>query len=153
MTSLPHTLLTVLRLDVAFGAMTSIGKTPLGHRRIARVTGGTFDGTRLSGVVTEGADWVINRPDGVMLIDVRLSLRTHDGANIYITYQGRFLADTPAMDRFRKGEILAPSDYSLAIVAKFECGDDRYQWLNDSIVVGTGEQTATGPTYSLYQIG
>ena len=117
------------------------------------MTGGAFEGPRLSGAVIEGADWVLNRPDGVMLIDVRLSLRTHDGANIYLTYQGRFLAAAPAMERFRKGEILASSEYSLAIVAKFECGDERYRWLNDSIVVGTGEQTATGPVYTLYEVG
>jgi hypothetical protein len=153
METLPHKHLTTLRLAVAFDAMTSIGKTPGGHRQIAPVTGGTFEGQRLGGVVVGGADWVIHRADGVMVIDVRLTLRTHDGASIYLTYQGRFLAGEAAMARFRKGELLDPSEYSLAIVAKFECGDERYQWLNNVIAVGAGEQTGTGPTYILHEIG
>jgi hypothetical protein len=153
MTSLQHTLLTTLTLTVDFRGMTTIGDTPAGLRRIAPVIGGTFAGERLSGTVIGGADWVINRPDGVMLIDVRLTLKTDDGAMIYLTYQGRFLATAEVMARFAKGAVLDPSEYALAVVARFESGDERYRWLNDAVVVGTGEQTATGPVYSLFTIG
>ena len=79
------------------------------------------------------------------MIDVRLTLETQDGALIYLTYQGRFLAEPDAMRRFGKGEQLAPHEYSLAMIAKFECGNERYAWLNNAVAVGTGEQTATGP--------
>ena len=153
MSTLTHKHLLTLTLTVGFDAMTSIGKTPAGLRRIAPVTGGTFSGERLRGTVQGGADWVINRPDGVMLIDVRLAMTTDDGAAIYATYQGRFVAPAEATARFNRGALLDPSEYSLAIVAKFECGDERYRWLNDVIAAGTGEQTKTGPIYSLYQIG
>jgi Protein of unknown function (DUF3237) len=153
MTDLKHMHLTTLTLAVDFPSMQVIGKTPTGLRRIAPVTGGSFAGARLSGTVLPGADWVINRPDGVMVIDVRLSLRTDDGALIYLTYQGRFLAAPEAMARFAKGALLDAAEYSLAIVARFECGDERYQWLNNVIAVGTGEQTATGPVYSIFEIG
>jgi hypothetical protein len=57
------------------------------------------------------------------------------------------------MSRFRKGALLEPHEYSLAVVAKFECGDSSYSWLNNIIAVGTGEQTATGPVYSIFEIG
>lgn len=153
MTSLHNTPLTTLTLTVDFRGMTTVGQTPAGLRRIAPVTGGTFAGERLSGTVIGGADWVINRPDGVMVIDVRLTLKTDDGAMIYLTYQGRFLAAVEVMARFAKGAVLDPSEYSLAVVARFESGDERYRWLNDAVVVGTGEQTATGPVYSLFTIG
>lgn len=76
-----------------------------------------------------GNDWVVNREDGVMVIDVRLTLQTDDGA------------------------LLEPHEYSLAVVAKLECGDSRYSWLNNVIAVGTGEQTAAGPVYSIFEIG
>ncbi|MEY4870049.1 MAG: hypothetical protein RIS11_1243 [Pseudomonadota bacterium] len=154
MTILKHSPLLTLSLTVDFAAMVSIGKTPSGLRRIAPVTGGTFSGDRLNGTVLPGGnDWVINRADGVMVIDVRLTLQTDDGAMIYLTYQGRFLAEPDAMARFGKGELLDPSEYSLAIVARLECGDPRYQWLNNVIAVGTGEQTRTGPVYSIFAIG
>lgn len=142
-----------MALTVDFAGLTGIGQTPAGMRRIAPVTGGDFTGERLSGTVLPGNDWVINRPDGVMVIDVRLTLRTDDGAMIYLTYQGRFLAAPDAMARFAKGALLDPGEYSLAIVARFECGDDRYAWLNNVVAVGTGEQTAAGPVYSIFEIG
>ena len=153
MADLKHTHLLTMQLTVDYAGIKSIGQTPAGLRRIAPVTGGTFSGERLRGSVQGGADWVINRPDGVMVIDVRLTLATGDGALIYLTYQGRFLAEPDAMRRFGKGELLATHEYSLAMTAKFECGDDRYAWLNNAVVVGTGEQTATGPVYTLFEIG
>ena len=153
MSTLPHKHLMTLTLTVGFNAMTTIGKTPAGLRRVAPVTGGTFAGERLRGQVLGGADWVINRPDGVMVIDVRLTLKTDDGAAIYLTYQGRFLAAPEAMARFGRGALLDPSEYSLVITAKLECGDERYQWLNNVVAAGTGEQTKDGPIYTLYEIG
>ncbi len=154
MTALAHRHLMVLTLSVDFSSMVSIGQTPAGLRRIAPVTGGTFTGERLSGKVLPGGnDWVINRDDGVMIIDVRLTLKNDDGVLIYLTYQGRLLAGAEAMSRFRKGAALEAHEYSLVINAKFECGDSRYLWLNNVIAVGTGEQTAAGPIYSIYEIG
>ncbi len=152
MPKLKHQHLITLSLTVDFANMQMIGMTPAGLRRIAPVAGGTFAGERLNGTVLPGADWVINRPDGVMVIDVRLTLKTDDGALVYLTYQGRFLAAPEAMARFSKGALLDPADYSLAVIAKFECGDARYDWLNSAIVVGTGEQVASGPIYSLFEI-
>ena len=153
MADLKHNHLLTLQLTVDFTGMKSIGQTPAGLRRIAPVTGGSFAGARLNGTVQGGTDWVINRPDGAMVIDVRLTLETTDGALIYLTYQGRFLSEPEVMRRFGKGELLAPHEYSLAMIAKFECGDERYAWLNNAIVVGTGEQTASGPIYTLFEVG
>ncbi len=150
---LSHHHLLTLALTVDFAGMMSIGKVPAGQRRIAPVTGGSFAGERLRGIVRPGADWVINRPDGVMLIDVRLVLQTDDGALIYLTYQGRFLAAPADMVRFAKGALLDPSEYSLTVTARFECGDERYVWMNDIIAVGTGAQTGAGPVYEIFQIG
>lgn len=154
MTDLKYRHLITMTLTVDFAGMVNIGATPAGLRRIAPVTGGTFTGERLNGEVLPGGnDWVINRADGVMVIDVRLTLKTDDNAMIYLSYQGRFLAAPDAMERFTKGIALDPSEYSLAMVAKFECGDPRYDWLNNVVAVGTGERTATGPIYLIFEIG
>lgn len=153
MTNLQHRHLAQLTLTVDFAAIVGVGPTPSGLRRIAPVTGGTFAGDRLSGIVLSGSDWVLNRADGVMVIDVRLTLQTHDDAIIYLSYQGRFLASPDVMARFAKGALLDSGEYSLAIVPKFECGDERYSWLNNVVAVGTGEQTANGPVYSIFEIG
>ncbi|MFZ4109469.1 MAG: DUF3237 family protein, partial [Polymorphobacter sp.] len=82
-----------------------------------------------------------------------LTLRTDDDALVYLAYQGRFKAEPEAMARFGKGALLSPTEYSLAITAQLECGDVRYAWLNDLVVVGAGEQTRDGPVYTLFAIG
>jgi Protein of unknown function (DUF3237) len=153
MESLPNRHLTTLTLDVDFAGVVPIGTTAAGHRGIALVRGGRFEGTRLRGHVSPGHDWFITRADGVLLIDVRLVLTTDDGAAIYLEYQGRMLGKGDAMARFRKGERLAPEDYALHITAKFECGDPRYAWLNDVLAVGVGEHTPSGPIYYIFEVG
>lgn len=144
--------LLTLTLQVAFDKMLDIGAVPAGRRRIAPILGGTFEGERLKGAVLPGgADWVINRPDGVMVVDVRLTLETDDKALIYLTYQGRFVAAPETMKRFNRGALLEDHEYSLRVIPRFECGAPRYAWLNDVIAVGSGRQTATGPIYSFYE--
>jgi hypothetical protein len=66
-----------------------VGEAPAGVRRIGEVFGGVFEGERLSGEVLDGgSDWQILRPDSVLTLDVRLVLKTTDGAVIGMTYRG-----------------------------------------------------------------
>ena len=150
---LPHRHLTTLTLDVDFAGVVPVGATGAGQRGIAPVRGGRFEGARLSGSVAPGHDWFVTRADGTLMIDVRLTLTTDDGATIYLAYQGTMRAAPDVMARFRKGEQLAAAEYALTIVPRFECGDPRYTWLNDLPAVGIGEQTPGGPIYHLYEIG
>ena len=153
MKSLPHRHLTTLSLDVDLAAIVSIGDTPAGDRLVAPVAGGSFAGERLSGMVLPGgSDWVTRRADGNSMIDVRLVLQTKDGATLGLTYQGRFLGAAATMQRFVAGLAVDAGDFSLQTVAKFETGDARYAWLNDTIVIGVGEQADSGPAYQLYEI-
>ncbi len=146
--------LTTLTLTVDYAGMLNIGTSGIGKRRVAPVTGGRFEGERLSGTVLPGgADWVINRQDGVMVVDVRLSLKTDDGAAlIYLTYQGALRTSAEAMARFNKGGLLSDDEFNLRTVARFETGSEGYLWLNDMIAVGVGKQTATGPVYDIFEI-
>jgi hypothetical protein len=145
--------LITLNLDVAFDAMLKIGTTVLGRRRIAPILGGRFSGARLNGVVLPGgADWVINRPDGAMAIDVRIALRTDDEALIYLTYQGLFKAEPEVMARFNRGERLADDEYRLRTIARFETGAPAYAWLNDLLAIGVGSQTPEGPVYRIFEV-
>ncbi len=152
--ALPHKRLITLHLDVDAVDAAQIGRTPEGHRTIATIKGGRFEGERLSGkVLPGGADWVRLRADGTMMIDVRLILHTNDDALIYLTYQGRFSGAAGAMSQLAQGKMLEPGSYSLVTVAKFECGNERYTWLNDVIAVGIGQQSGFNPVYTIYEIG
>ena len=153
-TQLPHKHLLTMHLKVDAAAAAQIGDTPEGRRSIAPILGGAFKGDRLRGTVLPGgADWVRFRPDGTMMIDVRLTLKTEDDVLIYAAYKGRFAGAATAMADLAQGKKLDPSSYSLITVVKFECGDGNYAWLNDVVAVGVGEQSGFNPVYTIYEIG
>ena len=69
-----------------------IGATPMGTRQIFIVKGGTVEGPRIKGkLLPGGGDWALFRVDGSMILDVRLTLRTHDDALVHMTYGGRWI--------------------------------------------------------------
>jgi hypothetical protein len=141
-----------IRLDV--GAMDDMGVTPYGHRRIATVAGGTFDGDELKGTVqpTPAGDWITVRNDGVWELDVRLTLKTHDGHLIYMSYRGLRHGPQWVLDRLAKGEKVDPSEYYFRTAPRFETASEKYSFLNRIIAVGVGRREATGPIYEVFQI-
>ncbi|WP_054811967.1 DUF3237 domain-containing protein [Nocardia arizonensis] len=117
------------------------GAGPLGRRVLFRAAGGSFEGERLRGtVVTGGGDWALFRPDGTMLLDVRLTLRTDDEELVHMTYQGRWVRSIdPERGYFRTAPL-------------FETGSTRYGWLNDIVCVGTGYLVDGGVAYHVEQV-
>jgi hypothetical protein len=155
--ALPETLksvrtrpLFVLRLAV--NPMQLIGATPSGFRRVAAVTGGTFEGDRLSGVVLEGgSDWQFVRSDAITL-DVRLVLKTLDGSLITMTYKG-FRHGLPAViARIDIGEQVDPSEYYFRTSPAFDTAAPAFDWLNRIVAIGVGQRRADGPVYSIFEV-
>jgi hypothetical protein len=152
--TLQHKHLMTLSLDVASDRAANIGVVARGRRTIVPIMGGRFSGTQLSGTVMPGgADWVILRSDGVMEIDVRITLETHSGALIYLTYTGFFSGAHDAMKKLAKGEVLHDSDFNLTVTARAECSDEGLAWLNTATIVGVGTQSGFNPTYDFFVVG
>src|ERR1700752_2022182 len=81
-----------------------LGAVPHGIRSVIPVTGGDFEGPRLRGrVLPGGGDWLLLRPDGVLELDLRVTLETDDHALILMTFQGlrHGEAQDPASQYFR----------------------------------------------------
>jgi Protein of unknown function (DUF3237) len=76
----------VYRLEATLGDPLDLGDVVQGHRRIVPLTGGTFTGPELIGTLLPGvsADWQTVLPDGTALGDIRYTLRTDDGALLYV---------------------------------------------------------------------
>ena len=145
-------LLFTIRLEVA-GQMQVLGRTPLGERRIAQVSGGSFEGPRIKGIVLPGGgDWIVLRPDGVLQLDVRIVLQTHDGELIYMTYRGHRHGPPEVMDRLARGEAVDPSSYYFRTAPFFETGSATYSWLNGIVAVGTGTRVPQGPIYTVFEV-
>jgi hypothetical protein len=107
---------------------TEIGAGPAGTRLAFEVASIEVTGDRLRGRMEGTAgDWVLIGPEGTGTLDVRETLRTDDGAVIFVQYQGR--ADL--------SQGLRPG-MTVYVAPRFETGDERYAWLNRIQAVGKG---------------
>lgn len=130
-----------------------LAQTPLGTRRIMYFTGGAFSGSRLKGqVLAGGGDWVLLRSDGVSELDIRLTLRTEDGALIYVACDGIFDIASEARERIMQGEQVDPAAYYFRTALHFETGAAAYRWLNRVLAVGVGRRTPTGMVTEVFAV-
>ena len=131
-----------------------LGDTPVGNRRVFTVSGGEFIGDRLRGEVLPQAssDLLLVRADGSSQQDVRLILRTDDGALILMTYRGVRHASAEVSARIARGERVAASDYYLRTAPFFETSSSKYSWLNKVVGIGVGERQPDGVTYEIFEI-
>ena len=133
-------LLMTLRLTTA--ALQDVGATPHGARSIFPITGGEFDGPRLRGkVLAGGGDWAALRSDGVLELDLRITLETDDGARIYMTFTG-----------MRHGAATDAAGEYFRTLPRFETAAPKYAFLNEILAVGSGEARADGPVHTIEEI-
>jgi hypothetical protein len=141
----------VMRLDVR--KLQIVGVTPGGYRRIAVVTGGSFEGERLSGEVLDGgSDWQTVRTDGATTLNVRLVLKTKDEALIGMTYRGIRHGPPDVIARIEKGEVVDHTSYYFRINPLFETANANYEWLNRVVAVGIGHRQSDGPIYGIFEV-
>jgi hypothetical protein len=133
-----------------------IGSGPFGQRVLYGAAGGSFEGPRLRGqVLAGGGDWALFRPDGTMVVDVRLTLRTHDAALVHMTYGGRWsipLELRAEMANPVKRHEIDPARYYFRTNPLFETGSKHYAWLNDIVCLGSGYLVKGGIAYKIFQV-
>ena len=134
----------------------NIGGGPFGERILFGAAGGSFLGPKLRGdVLAGGGDWALFRPDGTMTLDVRLTLRTHDGALVHMSYGGRWVTPleprADIADPVRRLRI-DPAQYYFRTNPLFETGSKQYGWLNDIVCVGSGYLIEGGIAYKVSQV-
>ncbi len=146
---------------IDIGPRQNIGEGPLGRRVLFGATGGSFEGPGLQGqvlrgeVLAGGGDWALFRGDGSMMLDVRLTLRTHDDALVHMTYGGRFIIPpelraelTDPVERYR----VDPARYYFRTNPLFETGSPAYAWMNDIVCIGVGYLVEGGIAYHVSRV-
>jgi hypothetical protein len=132
------------------------GNGGFGRRVLFGSAGGAFEGPRLHGeVLPGGGDWALFRPDGAMTVDVRLTLRTHDGALVYMTYGGRLVVPAELQAEMNdpvKRDQIDPAQYYFRTNPLFETGSSQYAWLNDVVCVGSGYLVEGAVAYKVSQV-
>ena len=127
------------------------GKTPIGNRRIIRVTGGSLRGELLNAeVVPGGDDWITVREDGTIIQDVRILLKTDDGKLILMTYRGIRTGPLEVLQRLDSNKEVDPDEYYFRTAPIFETASSKYDWLNRRLFVSRGIRLPDKVNYSIY---
>ena len=130
-----------------------LGDVGKGRRRIVPITGGDFSGPQLRGqVVPGGADWQVLRHDGVAELEARYTLRTDDGALIYVRNHALRHGPPDVIAALAAGRPVDPASYYFRGATFFETGDARYAWLTKHIIVCTGEREPTAVKLQFFKV-
>ena len=126
----------LMRLRLTTAETLEVGSTPHGMLSVFPITGGSFDGERLRGLVLGGADWVTAAADGTFELDLRLTLETDDGALIHMTFSG----------------VRDDANHYFRTLPRFETAAPNYAFLNRLLAVGIGEVHPDGPVHTIEEI-
>lgn len=127
----------LMALRLATSPTQDVGSTPEGALMIFPVVGGSFEGERLRGtVLAGGGDWVTRRSNGMMTLDLRITLETDDGSLIHMTFTG----------------IRDDANGYFRTVPRFEAAASKYAFLNRLLAVGTAEILPDGPVHIIEEI-
>lgn len=114
-----------------------IGEVPEGLRVHFYFSGGDITGDRCHGTVLPvGADWLLVRRDGVGIVDARSTIKTHDGALIYMTMNGIVDFGPMGYENVIHGNL--PPHIPIRTAPRFETSHPDYLWMNRMQGYGVG---------------
>src|SRR2546430_9224173 len=117
----------VMTLQVAVVGVQKIGAVPHGTRVTAPIASGHFEGPRLRGkVLPGGGDWTLLRGDGVLELDLRLTLETDDGALIHMTSFGLRHGPPAGLAALARGEPVDTSAHYFRTTPRFRPQPPKY---------------------------
>ena len=143
----------LMTLQIAVGVAQRIGAVPQGTRVTVPIASGHFEGPRLRGQVLPGSgDWTLLRADGVLELDLRVTLETDDGGLIHMASFGLRHGPPEVIAALARGEKVDPSTYYFRTTPRFETAHPRYTFLNRLLAVASGDRHAEGPIYTIDEI-
>ena len=125
---------------VTLGEVTVPGTTARGERVIIPITGGTFEGPDIKGIIVPGGwDWQLRRADGCTEVEADYFLKTDDGVVINVVNTGVICTG-------EGGAMLPVRTHPV-----FEAPRGKYEWLSKAAFVGTLEPAppSAGPAVKI----
>jgi hypothetical protein len=142
-----------MTVSVIAAPLQKLGAVPYGVRTFVPVAGGKFEGPRLRGkILPGGGDWLLLRSDGVLELDLRITLETDDHALIHMTFQGMRHGPPDVVAAFGRGEVVDPVRYYFRTVPRFETSAEPYAFMNRIVTVGVGEPRPDGAVHRIDEI-
>src|ERR1051325_4297749 len=131
----------------------SLGRVPLGERRMIAIRGGRVDGPKLKGrVLPGGADWQIVRGDGCADIQARYVIESDGGGRVMVLSDGVRHGPKDVLDKLMRGESVDPSLYYFRTAMRFETGDKALDWMNRVLAIAHGERQARSVKLDVFEV-
>lgn len=131
----------VCELKVTCEPGITLGQTSHGLRLLVPITGGTFEGPKLKGVVLNGgADYqYADMERGRTEIEAIYTIKTDDNVLIHIRNIGISYIQKDLRDLMKKGEKFDFDKIYFRAAPRFEAPyDSKYDWMNNAIFVCRG---------------
>jgi hypothetical protein len=143
----------IFAAQVAVDQPLDLGDVGKGGRRIVPIAGGEFSGPNIRGkVLPGGADWQVMRTDGVAELEARYTLRTDDGALIYVRNLAYRHGPPEVIAALAAGRPVDPASYYFRGATFFETSDARYAWITKNIVICSGEREPARVKVKFYKV-
>ncbi|NKB53912.1 MAG: DUF3237 family protein [Rhizobiaceae bacterium] len=147
----PPQLELVCDYSVDLAPVRELGSGLAGKRRIVPIVGGIVEGPKIQGrILNIGADWQTVFDNGVAKLDTRYAIETTDGAIIEVINFGYRHGPDEVIAKLAAGEVVPPEAHYMRTAARLETGDQRYDWVNRMIFVGTGARLRSQVRMSLF---
>jgi hypothetical protein len=128
--------------------------SPRGTRQYWEMSSGTLKGERINAaIVMPGGDWYSAGADGFGRPDVRVQLKTDDGAIVLLHYTGLVEVTKAFADAAQSGKATGWADQYMRMVMTFDTGAERYAWLNRSLFIAEGRLAGESEIeYRIYRV-
>jgi hypothetical protein len=128
----------VCELKVTTDKAMTVGETAHGTRRIIPITGGTFEGPKLKGIVLNGgADYqFVNKEDTRTEIEAIYTIKTNDSILIHIRNTGIIYRTPEAIEQLSQGQPVDWNKIYFRAAPRFEAPiGSKYDWMNNAIFI------------------
>ncbi|WP_221585945.1 DUF3237 domain-containing protein [Microbacterium sp. G2-8] len=116
-----------------------LGDMPGGARRIIPIRGGDISGPGISGrVLPGGADFQILRSATTTSLEARYAIETDDGTRISVENHGIRTGSPDDIAALVAGRPVTPERIYFRCVPTLTASGERWGWLTDRILVGSG---------------
>ena len=112
-------------VKVRVAPIQDLGQTARGHRRIVDILGGEQ----------------VVRPDGTIEVVARYTIRSSDGALVYVQNDGLRVAAPEIVARMSRGEAVPIDSYHFRTAPRFETAAPELKWLERATFVGIAART------------
>lgn len=132
-------LVPLAKVVIDVGERFEIGRTPFGSRLIGEIRAARWEGVRFRArmIGSAAADWAVAGDEDLLSVDVRMTLRSDDGALLFASYTG--LLDGRA-------------DPPVRTAMRFETADPRYAWMARTLFIACGTWDGAQVRYEVFEV-